>query len=38
MTIKSSLQVSIPIVKAFLAEIFQVSSKNGPKFLFLGEN
>jgi len=37
MTIKRSLQVSIPIVKAFLGEIFKVPSKIGEKICVLGE-
>jgi len=37
MTIKCSLQASIPIVKAFLTRNF-VSSKIGEKFAFWGEN
>jgi len=37
MTINGSLQVSIPIVKAFLREIFKVTSKIGEKFAFWGE-
>ena len=34
MTIKGSLEMSIPIVKAFYP-IFSVKSKIGPKFSFL---
>jgi len=36
MTIKGSLQVSIPIVKAFLREIF-IPVENGRKFAVFGE-
>jgi len=37
MTIKCSIQVSIPMLRPFWAESFEVPSKIGPKFpLFFG--
>ena len=39
MTIKGSLYVSIPIVKAFLSRKFLIPVKNWPKFsVFFGTN